>query len=129
MQATHAIKSDFRSAAHLVAKDYQPSDLIVFQIPYGRYTFEYYFRQPFDGAEGLYTNHHDQEGKYYTTRAEADRQMRDMTADRSTVWLIGTEMEMWDQRHLVLQWLQNRGRQTLETGFARVTVWRFEIGE
>lgn len=121
-QATHPIKSDFRSAARLVAEGYQPGDLIVFQIPYGRYTFEYYDRQPFEGAEGLYTNHGMDE-------AEADRQMRALTTGRSVVWLVGTEMEMWDQRHLVLQWLQAHGRQTHEVGFARVTVWRFEMGE
>jgi len=118
-QASHPIKSDFRGAARLVAEHYQPGDLIVFQIPYGRYTFEYYYRQPFEGADGLYTNHGMSE-------VEADQHMRAMTASRRTVWLVGTEMEMWDQRHLVLQWLQAHGRQTHENGFARVTVWRFE---
>jgi uncharacterized membrane protein len=120
MQATHAIKSDFRGAAHLVAENHQSGDLVVFQIPYGRYTFEYYYRQPFEGAEGLYTNHGMSE-------TEVDRQMRVMTAGRPTVWLVGTEMEMWDQRHLLLQWLQAHGQPTLEVGLARVTVWRFEM--
>lgn len=121
-QAARPIKSDFRGAARLVAEGYQPGDLVIFQMPYGRYTFEYYYRQPFEGAEGLYTNHGMSE-------AEANQQMRAMTAGRSTVWLIGTEMEMWDQRHLVLQWLQAHGRQTQEAGLARVTVWRFTLGE
>ena len=119
-QATQSIKSDFRGAAHLVGEHYQPGDLIVFQIPYGRYTFEYYYRQPFEGVEGLYTNHG-------MSQAEADQHMQAMTTGRRTVWLVGTEMEMWDQRHLVLQWLQAHGRQTHEKGFARVTLWRFEM--
>ena len=122
IQATHPIKSDFRAAAGLLAKDYQPGDLIVFQIPYGRYTFEYYYRQPFDWAEGLYTNHGLGE-------AEVARQMQAMTADRQRVWLVATEMEMWDQRHLVLQWLRARGQQTHEVGLARLTVWCFEMTE
>jgi 4-amino-4-deoxy-L-arabinose transferase-like glycosyltransferase len=119
-QTAHPIKSDFRSAARLVAEHHQPADLILFQIPYGRYTFEYYYRQPFESAEGLYTNHGMSE-------VEAGRQMQTLTADRATVWLIGTEMEMWDRRHLMLKWLRAHGRQTLERGFARVTVWRFEL--
>jgi mannosyltransferase len=121
-QATRPIKSDFRGAAQWVAESYRPGDLIVFQIPYGHYTFAYYYRQPFDRADGLYTNHGMSE-------EEADRQMRAMTAGRATIWLVGSEMEMWDQRHLVLQWLQAHGRQTHEVGFVRVTVWRFEATE
>jgi mannosyltransferase len=121
-QATQPVKSDFRGAARLVAKGYGPGDLIVFQIPYGRYTFEYYYRGPFEGAEGLYTNHGMSE-------AEADGQMQAMTTGRPAVWLVGTEMEMWDERHLVLAWLQAHGRQTHEVGLARVTVWRFEVGD
>lgn len=121
-QATQPIKSDFRGAARLVAQSHQHGDSIIFQIPYGRYTFEYYYRQPLEGAEGLYTNHGMSE-------AEADLHMRAMTTGRSAVWLIGTEMEMWDRRHLVLHWLQAHGRQTQEIGLARVTVWRFEMPE
>jgi len=125
-QASHAIKSDFRGAAQLVAEGHQAGDLIVFQIPYGRYTFEYYYRSPFESADGLYTNH-QVEGGYLMGESEVDRQMRALTAGRQTVWLVGTEMEMWDQRHLVLQWLQTYGQQTLEQGLARVTVWRFDM--
>ena len=61
------------------------------------------------------------------SQEEADQHMQAMTTGRRTVWLVGTEMEMWDQRHLVLQWLQAHGRQTHENGFARVTLWRFEM--
>jgi len=126
-QATRPIKSDFRGAARLVAQDYQLGDLIVFQIPYGRYTFEYYFDRPFDGAEGLYTNWRDESGHYRVTVVETAGQMQAMTAGRSVVWLIGSEMEMWDARHLVLQWLQEHGQQTLQVGLARATVWRFAM--
>ena len=121
-QASQPIKSDFRGAARLVAEGYRPGDLIVFQIPYGRYTFEYYYRRPFASAEGLFTNGGMSE-------ADAGGQMRAMTAGRRVVWLVGTEMEMWDERHLVLEWLRAHGRQTDEAGLARVTVWRFEMGE
>ena len=121
-QVNYPIKSDFRGAARLLTEGHQPGDLLIFQIPYGRYTFEYYYHRPFEGDEGLYTNHG-------LSEAEADRQMRAVTAGRRTVWLIGSEMEMWDQRHLVLQWLQAHGQQTQEAGFARVTVWRFEMEE
>jgi len=129
VQTTHVIKSDFRSAARLVAEGYRPGDLIVFQIPYGRYTFEYYYPQPFDAAEGLYTNHRDQAGYYLMDETEADRQMQALIDDRQAVWLIGTEMEMWDERHLVLRWLQTHRQQVLEQGRARVTVWRFQLAE
>jgi hypothetical protein len=48
-QGTTLIKTDFRAASRYVLEGADPSDLILFQIPYGRYSFEYYARH---GAQG-----------------------------------------------------------------------------
>ena len=42
-QAARPIKSDFRAAAAYVRQQMQPGELLVYQIPYIRYTFTYYY--------------------------------------------------------------------------------------
>jgi 4-amino-4-deoxy-L-arabinose transferase-like glycosyltransferase len=100
--------------------------LIVFQIPYGRYTFDYYF--PVDGypwAEGPYTNHRGPDGSYLMSEREAAYRMETMTARYDVVWLVVTEMEMWDQRGLAQAWLDTNARRTDEAHFMRVDVYRY----
>lgn len=156
-QAVKPIKSNFRAAAAYVA-DYQESpeadspdpsegksrhavhlpiiaagsrgfdDLIIFQIPYGRYTFDYYFPiEDYPRAEGLYTNHRTSDDAYRLSEEEAARQMRDLTEGHETVWLIATEVPMWDERNLVQQWLAQHAQRTTKAHFHRVDVYRYEF--
>ena len=155
-QATIPIKSDFRAAAAYVVdyrepgepvarpvsgagegafKSYLPivvrggfDDMIIFQIPYGRYTFDYYFPvEGYPSAEGLYTNHRTPDGAYLMGEQDVARRMQEITAGYDAVWLVVTEMEMWDQRGLVRGWLEANARRVDEAHFTRVDVYRYVI--
>jgi 4-amino-4-deoxy-L-arabinose transferase-like glycosyltransferase len=101
-------------------------ELIIFQIPYGRYTFDYYF--PFEDypwADGLYTNHRTPDGAYVMSEREAARRMQELTAGQDVIWLVASEAAMWDERGLVQQWLEENGRCVAEEHFTHVDVYRY----
>ncbi len=119
IQVTTPFKSDFRSAAAYVAARIQPGDLVIFQIPYVRYTFDYYYHGPtYTWADGLWTN-------AGLSEAEADAAMRGLTQGYRAVWLVESESEMWDQRELVRRWLDAHGQVTEGAEFTRVNVIRY----
>jgi hypothetical protein len=153
-QATIPVKSDFRAAAAHVAyyrepresvtrpvnaagegafRSYLPvvarggfDDIVIFQIPYGRYTFDYYFRvERYPSAEGLYTNHRTPDGAYLMGEQDVARRMQEITAGYDAAWLVVTEMEMWDERGLVRGWLEANARRVDEAHFTRVDVYRY----
>ncbi|MEE8390757.1 MAG: glycosyltransferase family 39 protein [Anaerolineae bacterium] len=125
-QAIEAIKSDFRAAAAYVADRYVPEELIVFQIPHGVYTFDYYFpADEYPWAEGLYTNHRLPDGSYVMSEQNAAPQMQEMTAAYDVVWLVATETTMWDERGLVRAWLDANRERVDEAYFMGVDVYRY----
>jgi hypothetical protein len=130
-----------------VADRLEDGDLLLFQIPYGRYSFEHYFRltqetarslptvgehrlllpsvlggggEPYQSVEGLYTNNGMEP-------AEADRRMAGLLAGGRTVWLIASEVELWDERGLVRAWLDEHATLAGEAHFTRVDVYRYEL--
>ena len=153
-QATSPIKADFRAAAACVA-DYHTSDeptasqvtdrdypfkcylplamrshtfdeLIIFQIPYSKHAFDYYFPEDeYPWAEGLYTNHRDPDGSYLMSEQEVAQLMREMTAGQGVIWLVATETAMWDERGLVQAWLEANWQRVDEEDFAQVDVYRY----
>jgi hypothetical protein len=142
LQASEPIKADFRAAAAYVAGygethhgSAEPQagsfeELIIFQIPYARYTFDYYF--PMEGyphAEGLYTNHRGPSGGYQMGKDQAWQQMRAMTASHDAAWLVASEVAMWDERGLVKEWLDTHGLRVAEAHFKRVDVYRYELSK
>ncbi len=126
-QATVPIKSDFRAAAAYVESRYRPGDLLIFQIPHVRYTFDYYFG-PTDylWADGLYTNHRTDRGEYRLSEEAAGRWMTLLVRDRARVWLVASEVEMWDERNLVQGWLEGAFVRADEAHFARVDVYEYQ---
>jgi mannosyltransferase len=120
LQSHTAIKADFRATAAYYAARSAPDDLLIFQISYVRRNFEYYFHQPYQAADGLYTN----KGM---TPEQADAEMRAMTSGRSTIWLLESEPTMWDQRGLVKTWLAAHGRLADQQEFRLVTLSRYEL--
>jgi len=155
-QAATPIKSDFRAAAAYVASydgpggspserfqaegqsrdqgaeslDGHPAfnDLIIFQIPYGRYTFDYYF--PFEGypwADGPYTNHRYPNGAYRMSAQGAAERLHEVTSGHDVAWLVATEVSMWDERNLTQQWLEQRAIDVSAAHFARVDVYRYAL--
>ncbi|MGE5603240.1 MAG: glycosyltransferase family 39 protein [Nitrososphaerales archaeon] len=126
LQATEPIKADFRSAAAYVVARYQPGDKIMYQIPYNRYTFSYYASgrdDPEDpawaGLEGPYTN-------YGMSEAEADAWIATRLGGTHVVWLVASEVPMWDARNLTEQWFDANATATDRGDFARVRVIRYE---
>jgi len=140
VQASEPIKADFRGAAAYVAGygrthghsgDSGPDpfdELIIFQIPYARYTFDYYF--PFEDyphADGLYTNHRTPDGGYQMGEGQAWQQMRAITAGHDVAWLVASEVPMWDERGLVKEWLDINASRAAEAHFKRVEVYRYDL--
>lgn len=143
-QSRTLLKADFRAATRYIAARLSPDDLILFQIPYGRYSFEYYWPRPkplpavggayrayvpwvtggghpaYRWAEGLYTNSG-------MGPDQVARRMAEITAGSRVVWLVATEMSLWDERGLVQAWLEEHGRLTDEVQFVRVTVSRYDL--
>ncbi len=151
LQARTLLKADFRAATSYVSSRMMPGDLILFQIPYGRHSFEYYYQysrgylakqtgprlgegrfrvflplaarsggQQYRWAEGLYTNSG-------MDLEEVDRQMAGITAGSEVVWLVATEVPLWDERGLVQAWLDEHATMTGEAQFVRVAVYRYEV--
>ncbi|MBC7224409.1 MAG: glycosyltransferase family 39 protein [Anaerolineae bacterium] len=116
------LKSDFRGAAAYVAAHREPGDLVLFQMPHVRRTFQYYFRQPYRWAEGPYTN-------YGQPPEEVARHLDGLTAGYRRVWLVLSEPEMWDRRGLTRRWLEEHGQVVARQSFARVEVICYHLGE
>jgi hypothetical protein len=124
-QAYQPYKSDFRSAARFLQEHQRPGDLLVFQIPYNRYTFTYYSSGTFDPGnesyrwvEGPYTNNGMSED------ALADLMAHD-TAQAQAAWLIASEISLWDKRGLTEGWFATQGNATDRADFTRVSVTRY----
>jgi len=129
-QATTPFKSDFRSTAHTIAQQIQPGDLVVFQIPYVRYTFDYYFRQPYQAIDGPYTNFPgDVNGYQSSDQTVLTQQIAPMFSGQHTVWLVSSEAAMWDARNLLQRWLDANGTITFREDYAQVRVTRYVLGE
>jgi hypothetical protein len=58
---------------------------------------------------------------------ELDRRMRDITDGGGVVWLVATEVALWDERDLVKAWLDDHARLTAEMQFVRVAVYRYQL--
>ena len=103
-------------------------DLIIFQIPYGRHTFDYYSsEQGYSWADGYYTNRRAPDGSYSVTEQENAQYMQEITARYGAAWLVATETAMWDERGLVQAWLETNAQRVDEAHFARVDVYRYVL--
>jgi uncharacterized membrane protein len=107
-----------------------PDQLIIFQIPHGRYAFDYYFKKKegkkgYAWAKGLYTNYRNPDGSYQMSEQEAVRQMQEMTAEYEAIWLIATETPTWDERGLVQAWLEANAQRVDEAHFEYIDVFRY----
>lgn len=147
LQAREPIKTDFRAATSYLVGQMAPNDQVLFQIPYGRHSFDYYREQylerpaaqssggefrvflplvagggtePYRWAEGPYTN-------AGMDLSELDRRMRGITAGGGVVWLVATEVALWDERELVKAWLDEHALLTSEAQFVRVAVYGYQL--
>jgi len=107
-QATVAIKPQFdRAAAHL-REARLPADLLLFQIPYNRHVLGYYLRpEEIDRwIDAPYTNRRLPDGSYEMDSAEVARLLQTSIGSSKRVWLVYSEVLLWDERELVRAWLE-----------------------
>jgi mannosyltransferase len=126
-QATTPYKSDFRSAAKVVAAAIQPGDVLMFQISYIQYTFDYYYQTPHTSLAGPYTNYPGNNDGYQDSEATVFAQLDRVFQDQRGVWLIASEVSLWDTRNLLQRWLEAHGAPTQQHSFAQVTVTRYQL--
>jgi uncharacterized membrane protein len=120
VQGTFPIKSDFRAAASYIKTHRMDQSPIMFQIPYVRYTFDYYFDGDYAALDGPWTN----DGKSETDVADA---MAQLLEDYSDVWLVVSESWLWDSRGLTQAWLNRYARLTGYASFTLVEVYHYEL--
>lgn len=133
-QKTLTIKYDLRSAVQYVQSQRNPNDLLILQIPHQEWSFRYYSDSfapnPFAGSDarlgrwagGPYTNYGQPDAE---ARASVDAQMQAATAGSQTVWVMLSEVDMWDARRLMDEWLNRHGTVVEQKDFPGVGVRRY----
>lgn len=145
-QMATPIKADVRSATGFVASHMEEGDRILFQIPYTRHAFEYYLRRswpseqprlltigsrlylPLTGLGGELAWRID--GPFTNggiSESEVDATMRQLLANTRAVWLVASEVPLWDERLLVQGWLSQHARTSVRAEFTGVSVFRYEL--
>jgi mannosyltransferase len=148
------VKADFRSATRFVVERWDAGDLVLFQIPHGRHSFEYYMARrgeatltegvsgetrqdigdhraylPFVATGGT-AAYRWAEGLYTNAGMSSDEvsfRMAETVSDSRVVWFIESEAGMWDQDGLVKAWLQEHAALTESGEFVSVAAYRYEL--
>jgi 4-amino-4-deoxy-L-arabinose transferase-like glycosyltransferase len=135
-QKTLPTKYDLRSGVHYIAARRAPDALLILQIPHMEYAYRYYSGnfgpRPFVESDsrlgpwmgGLWTN---QGWPDDAARQEVDRQMQSQTAGHHDIWVLHSEVEMWDQRHLMDAWLDEHGDLVEQANFHGVQVRHYQL--
>jgi len=120
VQAKTPLKSDFRVAASYVMAHRQNNAPIMFQMPYVRHTFDYYFDGEYVPLEGPWANNGTSEAQVGDTMA------RTLEA-YPEVWLVASESWLWDSRDLTRAWLDQHAQVIESASFALVDVYHYRV--
>jgi len=135
-QQTETIKYDLRGGVTYVANRRAPETLLILQIPYLEWAYRYYtgdFQADlFVGSEarlgwwagGIWSNNGLADE---AARGLAAQELSAMTAGANDLWLLTSEVEMWDARHLLLQWLEANGTLLEKAEFHGVQAWHYQL--
>jgi mannosyltransferase len=129
------MKYDLRSAITYTTAHRGPETLLILQIPHMEWSYRYYSSEDFRPdlfatsdarlgywKPGLWTNGGLPDDQ---ARAEVDRQMQQLTAGVSELWVFRSEVEMWDARHLMDEWLDQHGQVVESAEFHGVQVKKY----
>jgi hypothetical protein len=119
-QQRQPLKADFRAAAGYLSRQSQSPPTIMIQMPYLQHTFDYYYPYTYTFLEGLWTNN----GK---TEAEVDAEMTHLTANLPELWLVVSEEDTWDSRHLTRTWLDAHAQLVDQARFVRVDIYHYSF--
>jgi uncharacterized membrane protein len=120
LQQRQPIKADFRAAAAWLAAQPAAPNAIMVQIPYLQHTLNYYYPRPYTFLAGPWTNDNKDE-------ATLHREMIQLTAGKTELWLVVSEEPVWDSRGLVKTWLAVHADLQNEAHFARVDVYHYGL--
>jgi uncharacterized membrane protein len=119
-QQYRPLKADFRAVAAYLSEQPVPPTHIMVQMPYLQHTLNYYYSADYILLEGLWTN----DGK---NEATVDREMASLTASLTELWLVVSEEDMWDSRHLTRAWLDKHAYLVKEVNYVRVSVYHYQL--
>lgn len=118
-QKQETIKYDLRSAIAYVVERRAPETLLVLQIPHLEFSYRYYTG---DNSPDLFTTSDARLGRWVgglwtnaglpdaQAKVLAEQEMQQMTTGVQELWVLSSEVESWDARHLMAGWLNDHGR-------------------
>ena len=136
VQKQTPIKFDLRGAAGYLAQHREPGELLIFHIPHLEYAYRYYSGKeaanPFAAGDrrlgrtagGLWTNHDLDDSDSWQ---QVDAEMQELTAGADDIWLMRSEVEMWDARNLMDRWLRRHGERLELVDFHGVQVVHYKL--
>lgn len=118
-QKHEPIKYDLRSAIAYVAERRTPETLLILHIPHLEFSYRYYTG---DDSPDLFATSDTRLGRWVgglwtnagfpddQAKVLAEQEMQERTAGVQELWVLSSEVEMWDARHLMDGWLNTHGR-------------------
>lgn len=119
-QQSQPIKPNFRAAGEYLSNQSIPPAAIMVQMPYLRHTLDYYYPANYSFIEGVWTNGGQ-------PQEDVARHMVALTANLSDVWLVVSEEDTWDNRHLVRGWLGENATLVDQAHFTRVELYHYQL--
>jgi hypothetical protein len=136
LQKSEFTKYDLRGGVTYLAQKRTPGSLLILQIPHMEWAYRYYTSdfgaRPFVDSDarlqpwvgGLWTN---QGWPDDLSRADVARQMVEATAGYEELWVLRSEVEMWDQRHLMDEWLDQHAELIDQADFHGAQVRHYRL--
>lgn len=121
-QAVTPIKADLRGAAAFVQAQARPTDVLIFQHPYIRFTFAYYAGWDYAWREAPFTNDRQRVSPESTGEA-----LTRLLQGADYAWLIESEAETWDRRGFNRQWLDAHGEEIVTQRLTGVQITRWAL--
>lgn len=126
MQMAYPIKPQFERVVEVVASRREQTDLLLFQIPYNHYVYAFYAGgEPERWAEAPYTNWRLSDGRYRVGNTYVAQEMARIVGDARRVWLVYSEVALWDERELVKAWLDTTCRADESYYFVGVSLFLY----